>query len=289
VELTVDAGGATLAATLSVPDGEPRAGVVALHPAREPSRHQTLLAHLAQFLPSLGIALLRHDRRPSPPDVEITVAQQAADAGAVAAALRAAVERPELPLGVWGASMGGRPALQVAAWLRCAFCVIVGGSSLTAAATMRHGTARLVREAGHGDGELLELAALRGAWEDYQRGVLERAAMAATVETAAAKPWFPLALVPRALPPPGSWEDMDSDPAEEIAAVRCPTLLVMGEDDEWVPAARSTARWRELARAPLTVVELPGAPHLPLAGPGVVDPSYERALGAWLSERLAEV
>jgi len=60
-ELTV----AGLAATLTLPDGPVRGGVVPLHPASDGSRRQFLFEHLLDTLVPRGVAVVRFDRRPS--------------------------------------------------------------------------------------------------------------------------------------------------------------------------------------------------------------------------------
>jgi len=95
------------------------------------------------------------------------------------------------------------------------------------AVQMRYGTARQLRQSGYGDEPLKELAELRSTFEGYLRGRQERGAAQAAVDRYATRPWFPLVHVPRTLPEPGSWEDMDFDPEPVFAQVRCPVLLLL--------------------------------------------------------------
>jgi pimeloyl-ACP methyl ester carboxylesterase len=116
---------------------------------------------------------------------------------------------------------------------------------------------------------------LRETYEGYLRGDIERGAAQALVDRAAERPWFELAWVPRELPAPGSWPDMDFDPRAAIARVRCPVLAFWSAVDEWVPIDESVARWQPAG--PLTVVRLPDATHELTPGP-----AYERALCRFL-------
>jgi alpha-beta hydrolase superfamily lysophospholipase len=88
---------------------------------------------------------------------------------------------------------------------------------------------------------------------------------------------------------------MDFDPVPAMRGVRCPVLLVYG-DDEAVPADESIAAWRDAAGASgavLEVVRLPYSRHLPTIGsvPAIdaVDPDYEAAITEWLDRLLASV
>jgi hypothetical protein len=154
---------------------------------------------------------------------------------------------------------------------------------------MRYGVAEQVRRAGFGADALAEVAALRAAWEDYIRGAAGRAPAQGLIDRMASRPWFPLAYVPRQLPPRGVWADMDFDPEPVFASVRCPALLFYGEDDEWTPVDESMAAWRRAA-GDVTIVRLPGATHHPTLGSGrdiaSISPLYTATLLSWTLARL---
>jgi uncharacterized protein len=283
-ELEVPSAAGPLAATLSAPAGEVIGGLVPLHPADGPSRHHFLLEHLAATLPALGIAVLRYDRR-SGDDVPLRA--QAEDAAAAADALRRAIASTHLDVGFWGFSQGGWAALLAAVETGASFLVLVSASSVSPAQQMRFGTSEQLRRAGHDADELTELDALRDAFERYQRGDLSRERAERAVRDAARRPWFDLAWVPRDLPEPGSWADMDFDPVEALRRVRCPILAFYGEDDEWVPVDRSIELLSE-AKSEVTVIRLAGTGHQPtLAKSSDISPTYVRTLTGWLRERVA--
>src|SRR5215472_11180020 len=98
--------GVTLTATLTMPAGPVRGGLVPLHPANEPSRDQFLFRHLALILPPRGVAVLRFDRRAFRDDADVPLALQAKDALAVLQELRQVRGVGAAPLGVWGFSQG---------------------------------------------------------------------------------------------------------------------------------------------------------------------------------------
>jgi uncharacterized protein len=284
---------AGLPATLALPEGPARGGLVPLHPASDGSRRQFLFEHLADTLGPRGLAVLTFDRRPSPDGSDIPFATQADDA---LEALRTLRERPEVgnvPLGLWAWSQGAWAASLAAARSReVALLVLVAACGVSPAEQMRYGTAEQLRRHGFGDeGSLTELGELRAALEEAHRDPGRRAAAQATVDRYAGRPWFELAYVPRTLDPAADWPDMDFDPAPILASVPCPVLLFYGEADEWTPIEPSIAAW-EAAPGPVTVVRLAGADHAPTFG-GVhereaISPAYTQALTEWLEERLAE-
>src|SRR5215475_9379434 len=105
-ELTVTAEGAELPATLSLPEGPARGGLVPLHPAGDGSRRQFLFEHLADTVVARGLAVLRFDRRPSQADGDVPFAIQADDALQALSFLRAQPEVGSTPLGLWAWSQG---------------------------------------------------------------------------------------------------------------------------------------------------------------------------------------
>lgn len=296
VELSVDSDGASLPATLSIPASSPIGGLIPLHPADDPSRDQFLFRHLAALLPRQGVAVLRFDRRPTADHSDVPLATQARDA---LNALRALRQRPgmgSVPIGLWGFSQGAWAAPLAATMAdEVAFLALVASTGVSPAQQMRYGVDQQLRRAGFSGEALVELAHLRAAYEDYLRGDAERATTQALIDSLADRPWFSLAWVPRQLPLPGAWADMDFDPAAIFARVGCPVLLFYGEDDEWTPADASIAAWRQVAGAAgaveITVVRLPGASHHPTLQGGreidAISPLYTQTLTAWIAAQLS--
>ncbi|MGC5033838.1 alpha/beta hydrolase family protein [Micromonospora sp. DT229] len=292
MELSVDAGEVSLPATVDLPtDGPVRGAVVVLHGSAMPRRSYFLYEHLARMFPTVGVAVLRFDRRPRERgDVPYTI--QADDALAAVAEVRRRIG--EVPVGLWGWSQGAWPAAAVAARRPelISFLVLVAGSGVSPAAQMRYGTAQQLLLHGYGRAELADLARLREALEQVLRGHLDRRSAQAVIDRYADRPWFPLAYVPRNLDDhPGTWEDMDYDPEPVIARVHCPTLLFYGETDEWTPADDSIAVWRRAAATgDLTVHRLAGCTHLPTLGGAEtlesVSSDYSGTMLAWVRERV---
>ncbi|KAB1117643.1 alpha/beta hydrolase family protein [Micromonospora aurantiaca] len=288
METTV--GTAGLPAVLDLPAGPVRGGLVVLHGSHAEQHSYFLYAHLARLLPPAGIAVLRYDRRPRIDGHDVPLADQAEDASAALTELRRHVG--SAPVGLWGFSQGAWAAALTAVRHPVDFLVLVGCSAVSPAVQMRHGTAEQLRRNGYGPADLAELAELRRVAEGFQRGDVPRAEAQEAIDAAARRRWFPLAFLPNELPAtPGTWTDMDYDPAPVLARLTCPVLLCYGATDAWIPIEDSLAVWRRAARdAELTVARLAGCDHAPTLGEGEdldsVSPQYERVLLDWLDRRL---
>jgi len=297
ISLSVTSDGVSLPATLSIPESCPLlGGVVPLHPADDPSRNQFLFRQLADILPQHGVAVLRFDRRAWPGGGDVPLEIQANDALAALQTLRLRADLRDAPVGLWGFSQGAWAApLAASLSPEVAFLTLVASTGVSPARQMRYGTAEQVRRAGFGTEALTELAHLRITYEEYLRGHAERASTQELIDRLAQRPWFPLVYVPRNLPPPGSWKDMDFEPAAIFAGIHCPVLLFYGEDDEWIPIDESIEVWRRAAEAGgntnMTVVRLPGTSHHPTLDGGrdvgSISPLYTEHLLAWIVARLA--
>jgi hypothetical protein len=296
-ELTVANGDAELAATLTLPEGTVLGDIVPLHPAADGSRHQFLFEHLADSLVPRGLAVLRFDRRASATGADVPFAVQADDALSALAALRAQPEVGSVPLGLWAWSQGTwAAALAAARSSGVAFLILLAACGVSPAEQMRYGTAEQLRRHGYGDADALrELSELRAALEDAVRDHSRSERSQAVIDRYADRRWFPLAYVPRTLEPDADWPDMDFDPAPFLASVRCPVLLLYGEQDEWTPIEPSIAAWQRSPAAAadggLTVVRLVGADHAPtrrgIHEREAVTPAYTQALTEWIDRRLA--
>jgi pimeloyl-ACP methyl ester carboxylesterase len=295
-ELAIASDGAELPATLTLPEGRVRGGLVPLHPASDGSRRQFLFDHLADTLVPRGVAVLRFDRRPSPTGDDVPFSAQTGDALRALAALRAEPEVGSAPLGIWAWSQGAWPAAVAAARSpEVAFLILLAACGVSPAEQMRYGTAEQLRRHGYGDEDSLrELAELRSAREEALRDPGRLEACQTVIDRYAGRPWFPLAYVPRTLDPEDAWPDMDFDPAPILASTHCPVLLFYGDEDEWTPIEPSIAAWNRATAAAgneeLTVVRLAGCDHAPTFGGvhdrGAVSPAYTRAMTDWIDRRL---
>lgn len=288
----IKARGAVLPATLDLPAGPIRGGLSLLHGAEAGHRSFLLYEHLARILPPTGIAVLRHERRPTERgrrDVPFSV--QSADAMAAMSALRGHIG--DVPVGLWGFSQGAWVAALTAATQPAdvALLILVSSCGVSPAQQMRIGCDRQVTAHGYDQPEREELALLRSAYEDYLRGSRDRASAQALVDVAADQPWFPLSFVPRVMPDQGTWTDMDFAPEPVFAGVTCPVLAFYGETDAWMPIDESVAAWHRASRVScnqdVSVVRLSGCDHAPtLPGGDRVSEPYSREMRDWLDAHL---
>jgi pimeloyl-ACP methyl ester carboxylesterase len=257
-------------ALLWSPDGDvrPRGGCVALHGAALPQRRQPIFEHLATVLTQLGISVLTYDRR-SWPAGDTPLQVQADDARHAVRFLRAELGRE---VGIFGFSQGAWAAsLAAADFPDVSFLALVGCSGVSPARQMRYYTDELLRRAGYSAEDRALLGEARAAMEEVLRGAGDRRHAERLLAAAVDRPWFELSYLPRTLPGPGdSWPDMDYDPEPAFSRVRCPVLLVYGDDEECVPAEASKSVWRRAAGSStgsrLMVVDLPGCGHFPAPG-----------------------
>ncbi len=291
MELVIRVEGAELPASLALPRGHVRAGVVALHGAEAGERSYFLYEHLADLLEPEGVAVLRYDRRPSLDGHDVPLRVQAADALAALRQLRAIVK--PAPVGLWGFSQGAwaAPLAAVTEPDDVAFLICVSCCGVSPALQMQVGCSKQLRKHGYAEVDVAELTLARGAVEHFLRGGEERAGTQALLDRAATRPWFEHAYLPRTVPVPGTWPDMDFDPGEMLARLTCPVLAFYGETDEWMPIEESIGAWRVAAEqgalADLTVVRLSGADHLPTQGgqadTAAIDIGYSETLISWLT------
>lgn len=203
-------------------------GLVPLHLASDGSRDHPLLLHLERLLEPRGVAVLRFDRRPASPGRDVPLADQAHDARLAMRQLRG---QTGARVGVWGFSQGAwAAALAAAEDVETAFLITVSACGVSPAEQMRYGTREHVRRAGFATDELDRL---RASYEGYLRGEIDRAVAQASVDELVNRPWFELACVPRDLPEPGSWPDMDFQPRAVLERVRCPALGFWTTEDEY--------------------------------------------------------
>jgi pimeloyl-ACP methyl ester carboxylesterase len=297
VELIVPAGEIELPAVLRLPDPPPRAGVVTLHPASGPNRDYFLFEHLASLLVPRGIAVLSYDRRASSGLDDVPFGRQADDALAAIRVLRERMGAGS-PIGLWAFSQGTWAApIAATRSSKIAFLALVGAPGVSPAEQMRYSAAEALRRAGYDDDAVFRAVATRAALEGLIRRGGSSEAAQRVIDDVADEPWFELLYLPRTLPdelPAGStWTDMDFDPAPVLREVRCPVLLVYG-DDEAVPVEQSVDVWRTATAhsgTRLDVVQLPRSTHLPTIGGedtrDAVDPEYEQALVSWLDDLVA--
>ncbi len=297
-EITFASGPVTLAGTLLLPQaGNSLAAVVFLHGSGAEGRWAS--RYLATQLADRGIAALIFDKRGvggSSGDWRVaTLEDLAADGAAAVASLGREPRIDARRIGVHGHSQGGTLAPFVA--VRSASVAFVIGSAAAGLPTDSTEVfsllnsilprARSAEDSANGKAYASELVAV--AYHGRPRARLDSLATAFRE-----RPWF------FAPPPPDnaywSFSPMFAQyrPVEWWARVRVPVLLVYGEDDQRVPAARSAERiaaaLRSAGNTDVTVRIHPGADHTfrLQSGPSgwpVTAPGYVSSLLDWLAKR----
>ena len=252
-------------------------------------RSYPLYQHLHAVLPRVGFAAVTFDRRgegastgePSAGRFELL----ADDAVAVVEHVAALPEIDAERIGLWGISQGGWVApLAATRSPRIAFLVLVASAGVSPAEQMRWAVPSQLRLAGYGDDAVSLQSAARAELEEvvHGRGSAERAQE--LLDAGSREPWWSLAYLPGRLLDEderrGWIEEMDFEPEPVFARVRVPTLLVYGEDDDWMPVGESIDAWRRARGNEVDIVRLPGVGHAPYGSP-----EYEEALLGWLRAR----
>jgi len=287
-DLSIPTDGAVLAATLSRPDGDRPPALVAVHGADRGARDWYLYEHLHRVLPPAGIAVVTFDRRgdgastgePSRGRFE----QQAEDALAVIDHAAREGDLDAERIGLWGISQGGWVAPLAATMSnRVAFLVLLASCGVTPGEQMRW-TARLQTTRALGEDAGVDAERL---WEhalDWMRGG-DRAPLEAAVAEGRTKPWWKTAWFPEEVPGDEARDavraELDFDPTAVFARVRVSTLLVYGDQDEWIPVDESLAAWREVRGDEIDIVMVLGTGHEPAHGEDVSS-EYEESLLTWL-------
>jgi hypothetical protein len=271
----IEAGGASLAGTLSRPDVPGRAPAVVMLHAAGLERRSDYRAY-ADSLAAHGVAALAYDMRgvgaSTGNPVLPTFGDLASDAIAMARYLRSRPDIDPRAVGVWALSRGAFPAPLVAARdSATAFVVVVSGPALPAAALDADGIADALRARGHPDEEVREALAVYRLGVQVARTGQGRDSLERVFARAQSARWFPDFPI-RALPPEGHWswqhfrEIVTFDPDTAWARVRVPVLAIYGGRDHPIISTDSRVRLERALRtggnAAVSVTVLPEADHL---------------------------
>jgi pimeloyl-ACP methyl ester carboxylesterase len=139
---------------------------------------------------------------------------------------------------------------------------------------------------------------IRSLVNEYFRGKIERSKVQKKLDVFCKEAWFPFAYLDDALPEAPSfdkwYQEMDFDPLPIIQNVNVPVLFLYGEQDPWVPTAKSIAIWKEYGPDDLSVHQIKDANHfmksIAQAGirgdEGPQAEEYLTVLTQWLKQRL---
>jgi pimeloyl-ACP methyl ester carboxylesterase len=287
-DLTIPVDGATLAASLTQPEGGPAPALIALHGAERGLKDWYLYEHLHEALPAAGVAAVTFDRRgeggstgeSSRGKFEL----QADDALTVLEHVAALPGIDADRIGLWGISQGGWVGPVAAARSpRVAFLVLVASCGVTPGEQMRW-SAGLQAGREYGADASTSAAELWTRVLEWMRGA-DRRPLEDAVAAAKASAWWPKALMSGDLPGDEARDEvraeLDFDPEPVFARTRVPTLLVYGDEDEWIPVEESIAAWQRARVDEVEVLVIPGAGHEPTID-GELSPAYEARLVDWL-------
>jgi pimeloyl-ACP methyl ester carboxylesterase len=262
-------GDVRLNGSLYLPKGPgPFPAIVALHSASSATRDLPLYRHLKDLLPAIGYAVFIYDRRGSGQSTGNRAATDfntLADDGIAALRMLAADKRIDAGrIGFWGLSQGGWLSVLAASRSpQAAFAVSISAPLTTPDVQMNFAVSNILRVRGFGNEDISAAISMRTAVDDFMRGKRDRATVEKLLTEAASKPWFQHSYISPTLADPAhsQWaKEITLDPATTLDQVRCPTLILFGADDPWVPVKLSA----ELLKA--TVARKPNLAYAVIAG-----------------------
>jgi pimeloyl-ACP methyl ester carboxylesterase len=291
VEFKNEAGGITIAGTLTVPAGAgPHPAVVLMTGSGPQDRDETIFGHkpfmvYADALTRAGIAVLRTDDRgvggTTGSLIESTSQDLASDALAGIAFLKSQPGIDAKRLGVMGHSEGASLAPLVAASAEdVRFVVMLAGYAMPGADLMGIQSAAILRGEGVKDEALLAdvVAAHRAAMDAVRSGAPEAEGIAKTaalikaqtramgVETSDEDASAQAAQQYASLQSPWFRSFLSFGAAESLRQVRVPVLAIVGERDLQVPPRDTIpgieSALKDAGNADVTFKEMPGLNHL---------------------------
>ena len=290
--------------TLIKPDTNiPCPVIVVTHTSNAGTRDFGVYQHLANLLPPLGIAVFLYDRRgsgESSGDFETaTFFDLAADAQAAIEHLKLRSDIDPKHIGIWGMSQGGWVApLAASRSAEVAFVVAVSAVGASPAEQMDYSAEYGLRERGFPDEAIAQMLELRALVNEVYRGKADRTRVQEKLNALRNEAWFPFAYLGDDLPEDPTvekwYQEMDFDPLPSIQNIHVPVLLLYGEQDPWVPIARSIEVWKEYGSDDLSVHQIKDANHFMISiphsgirgddGPQVQE--YSTVLARWLKQQL---
>jgi len=293
-----------LKATFTRPDTNiPCPVVVVMHTSNAGTREFGVYQHLANLLPPLGIAVFLYDRRgsgKSSGDFETaTFYDLAADAQVAIDHLKLRNDIDPKRIGVWGMSQGGWIApLAASKSAEVAFVVAVSAVGVSPAEQMNYSAEYELRERGFPDEAIAQMLELRALVNEVYRGKADRSKVQKKLDIFRKEAWFPFAYLDDDLPEDPTVEmwhqEMDFDPKPVIQNINVPVLLLYGEQDPWVPIAKSIALWKKYCPDDLSIHQIKDANHFMISiahsgirgeeGPQVEE--YSIIMTQWLKRQL---
>lgn len=303
-EITFRNGNVVLKGTLTRPDiSTPCPVVVITHTSNAGTRDFGVYQHLTRLLPPYGFAVFLFDRRgsgESQGDFETaTFFDLASDAQAAIGHLKLRNDVDPKCIGVWGMSQGGWIApLTASKSADVAFVIAVSAVGVSPSEQMNYSAECELRENGFPEDTIMQMLKLRGLVNEYYRGNVERSKVQKKLDIFCKEAWFPFAYLDDTFPEDPSvekwYQEMDFDPLPIIQKVSVPALLLYGDQDPWVPIAKSIEVWKEYGPDDLSIHQIKDANHFMISishsgirgdeGPQAEE--YSTILTQWLKQQL---
>ncbi len=229
----------------------------------------------AEKFARLGIAGLFYDKRGTGDSggswTSASLDDLAGDALAAIAYLNSQKQFKASRIGFWGISQAGWIAPYAAARSDdVGFMMVISGGGATPRESELYSYQKEFEKAGLSDEQQQQGFAALDTWFDYLGARAERAQLQASLDSLRGGPLKPLAeQLDRVTPSEknrANWSWVaDYDPAEDIAKISGPVLLLFGTEDHQQPSGVAMKKWREGLHAAgnqrVTLVEFPGAGH----------------------------
>jgi pimeloyl-ACP methyl ester carboxylesterase len=179
-----------------------------------------------------------------------------------------------------------------------AFVIAVSAVGMPPAKQMNYSAEYELREKGFPDEAIGQMLVLHVLGNEYYRGKADLYQAQDQLDSFRDEAWFPFAYLDEDLPQDPTVEkwhqEMGFDPLPVIQKVNVPTLLLYGEQDPWVPIAKSMAVWKEHGPNDLSIHQIKDANHFMISishagiygdeGPQAEE--YSTVLTKWLKPRL---
>lgn len=277
--------------------------LIVTHTSNAGTRDFDVYQHLTELLPTHGLAVFLYDRRgsgDSTGDFEsASFFDLAADAQAAIDQLKVRSDIDPKRIGVWGMSQGGWIVPLVATKsAEVAFVVAVSAVGVSPAEQMSYSAEYELRKRGFPEEALRQMSELHALVNKYYRGKADRSQVQKKLDASRQETWFPFAYLDEGLPEDPTvekwYQEMDFDPLPIIQNVHVPTLLLYGDQDPWVPIAKSIAVWKEHGPHDLTIHQIKDANHFMISIPhagiygdeGPQVEKYSTVLTKWLKQQL---
>ena len=251
-EVRFPGNGIEIAGTILWP---PRAGqvpgLVFVHGSGPGER--TELLEIAHHFAAEGMAVMVYDKRGSGLSGGSRAAASLDDLAAdAAAALRYLAGQPGVDprrTGYWGISQGGWVVPLAAGMSSPAFAIVVTGGGMTPRAVETARYRAIVRHADASGDARDRAERLIAAYFDYLGGTAVHSTLQQEMDRVRDEAWFEPLGMARVVPSPqnrANWEWVASfDPAESIAQMTIPVLVLLGGRDPLTPAGDAARAWVE--------------------------------------------